>query len=234
MLVTQPRLFTALRVLCACVAVSLLAADKVSAQITYDFTASDSGFTVTSDGNVEGPWEWTAGTGWTVDGSANLGSPSHSRLTSPELTVDATGDTPISFTHRYSIEGDLWDGAALMVSVNGGAFTQIPDSAFLLNGYTGFGLIGNHALSGGEGFNGDSPGYAAGEQIVSVAVGSYNSGDKIQVQFLGAWDEFAQGSLPNWHISRVDIGNVVVPEPNSLGLVTFGALGLLLRSRRRK
>ncbi len=90
--------------------------------------------------------------------------------------------------------------------MNGGAFTQILNTAFTQNGYTAFGLIGNHDLNGGEGFGGDSPGYADG-YITSIAIiPGVNIGDTIQVQFVGAHDEFARGAFtPAWEIDRVTV-----------------------------
>jgi hypothetical protein len=214
----------------------LLAAAHASAQSIHseDFNLNGGGYTVTDQGGPEGPWTYDLTTGtWLANGSENLGAPSHSRLTSPPVTVTTSTSVSLSFTHRYSIEGDLWDGGAVFVSVNGGAFTQVPNSAFTANGYTGFGLIGNHDLLNGEGFNGDSPGYGAGMFITSTAnLGTFSGDDTIRVQFLGAWDEFAKGQTPNWQIDSVEISQAI-PEPTGIAMLAMAGVGLAYRARRR-
>lgn len=119
---------------------------------------------MTGDGGPQGPWTY-GGSSWTTNGSDNLGTTSHSRLTSPIFNAVDGGETRLFFVHRYSFGGDLWDGGGVFVSINGGTFTQVPAASFLANGYTGTGLIGNHDLNRGEGFNGDSPGYGDGTLI---------------------------------------------------------------------
>ncbi len=83
----------------------------------------------------------------------------------------------------------------------------VPDDQFTQNGYTAFGLIGNHVLNGGDGFGGDSPGYATPEFITSIAqVGGVVGGGTITIRFLGAWDEAARGnSVPGWEIDAVTV-----------------------------
>ena len=167
---------------------------------------------------------------WSLPHQGNQGSPSHSRLTSPTFAVGATGPVQLRFRHRYSIEPD-WDGASAFVSVNGAPFTQVLAASYSLNGNNFFGLVGNHDLNGGEGFNGNSPGYDAGNFITSIAtLGSLNSGDTVAIQFLGAWDEFARGSLPNWEINSVTVTDI--PEPSAILLLLVGLFGMLMRRSR--
>jgi hypothetical protein len=224
------------RLLATCVLFLLASVQQASAVTIHseDFNSNGGGYSVDNEGSPEGPWlyDLTSGT-WFANGSENLGAPSHSRLISPPITVARSSSVDISFTHRYSIEGDLWDGAAVFVSVNGGAFTQVPSSAFTANGYTGFGLIGNHELLGGEGYNGDSPGYGAGMFITSTAnLGTFSGDDSIRVLFLGAWDEFAKGQTPNWQIDSVQITQAI-PEPTSISILAMVGIGLAYPVRRR-
>jgi hypothetical protein len=219
-----------------CALLLLGAVQQASAATIHseDFNLNGGGYSVANQGGPEGPWTYDLSTGtWLANGSENLAAPSHSRLTSPPVTVTTTSSVSLSFTHRYSIEGDLWDGGAVFISLNGGAFTQVPNSAFTANGYTGFGLIGNHDLLGGEGYNGDSPGYGAGMFIISTAnLGTYSGDDTIRVQFLGAWDEFAKGQTPNWQIDSVLITQAI-PEPTGIAMIALAGLGLAALARRR-
>ncbi|MFP6857611.1 MAG: discoidin domain-containing protein, partial [Roseibacillus sp.] len=170
---------------------------------TFSFDADDGGFTQEATGNSPIPSLHDAVRGtWVMEGDAS--GPATNTITSPAVTMPTTGGLLILLNHRYSIETE-WDGTALQFSRNGGPFVTIPIGAFTQNGYTFTGLIGNHVLSGEDGFNGVSPGYAAGAFITSVAdFGGAAAGDTFQVRFLGAWDEGARGpGIPNWEINSV-------------------------------
>jgi hypothetical protein len=206
----------------------LAIAPPLRGQSSFNFNADDGGFTVASGGPVETVWTYgaTAGVGgngaWFVNGTTNQGTPSYSILTSPALTVSTTGSATLSFDHRFSFEydGTRWDGGQVQMSLNGGAFTTVA------LGYTGT-ITGNGILSGQQGFNGDSAGYATPSYITSTAtLGSFTAGDSITIRFVGAWDEFATGTVPNWVVDNVSVSNVAVPEPHTyaalLGLATLG------------
>lgn len=199
-----------------------------------NFDLDDGGYVVNNGGGPEGPFTYDISSGtWLANGSENLGAPSSSGIISPTITVTQSGPVELSFSHRYSIEGDLWDGAAVFVSVNGGGYSQIPSSAFSANGYNGFGLIGNHGLLGGEGYNGDSAGYGSGLFITSVAsLGSLSAGDTVALQFIAFWDEFAKGQTPNWQIDSVQVTQAV-PEPTGIALIAMAGVGLAGFVRRR-
>lgn len=173
--------------------------------LNEDFSADDGGFTVTNE-NHDDPWAYDAGAGaWSTDGSANGAADEHTRLTSPELTVDANGSYVVIFDHRYDIEGGDWDGAALYISVNGGSFRYVEGSEFTENGYNTGDLVGAHALGGLTAFGGISPGHAAGTYIKSTA-GPFplSAGDTVQIQFLMANDQGAVGTMtPNWEINEI-------------------------------
>ena len=56
------------------------------------------------------------------------------------MAVIATGSVGLTFDHRYSFEvdsGGSWDGGAVFVSHNGGAYPMVDNSAFTANGYNG-------------------------------------------------------------------------------------------------
>ncbi|MCW5558249.1 MAG: hypothetical protein KIT22_10515, partial [Verrucomicrobiae bacterium] len=188
-----------------------------------DFGISDGGFTVTNtDPEPPGPFYYDPSTGtWTADGSVDgCGGPYNSRLYSPEFVVPASQSIALSFSHRYSFEGDGWDGAQVHVSVNGGPFSVIPKESFIANGYfTGRTIQGSGVLNGQYAFNGDSPGYSRGEYITTTALlGDFAEGDRIVVQFLGGWDDCATGTHPNWVIKSVALSAITPPT-----LVTFEA-----------
>ena len=90
-----------------------------------NFDADDGGFAVVNTGGVQSPWAYDAAAGsWSVDGSTDVGSPTSSGLTSPTVTATADGSVTVSFEHLYNWELDntVWDGGAVFVSINGGAF----------------------------------------------------------------------------------------------------------------
>ncbi len=217
MLARFRRCLVIVAMLCAAV---MAATSGARADLVYqeDFSGSDGGYTVANSGAIEGPWVYDGAETWTVDGSENAAAPTHSRLTSPTITFTSGGPVELSFVHRYSIEGGLWDGAAVFTSINGGPFEQVPGSSFTLNGYTGSGLIGNHDLGGGGGYNGNSGGYADGTYITSVAeLGTLADGDTLALQFLGAWDEYTRGSSPNWQIDSLEVYTVAGLVWDNLG-----------------
>jgi len=202
-----------------------------------DFTADNGGYTV-SNQNLPTGWLWDTSDTWFVDGSptANDGvGNENTRLTSPNIVVSATGSVELSFSHRYSFEPN-WDGGAVFIGVNGGAYNQVLGPSFTQNGYNFSGLFGNHALNGGDGFNNDSQGYANNDFITSIAgLGNFNAGDMISIQFLGAFDEFAAGTDPNWQIDWVQVtdSGPAIPEPSTVVLMGLGLVGLGYAGRRK-
>jgi len=175
--------------------------------LSEDFTAGDGGFTVTNE-NHDDPWAYDAGAGaWSTDGSENGAINEHTRLTSPELTVETDGVYVLSFDHRYDIEGSDWDGGGVFISINGGAFRYVESEEFTENGYNTGSLVGDHALSGVMGFGGISPGHAAGTYIKSTAGPfPFGAGDTVRVQFLMANDQGSVGTMtPNWELDSVTI-----------------------------
>ncbi len=144
---------------------------------------------------------------WSFQG--DLSGPSSNHLTSAAITMPETGGLRISFEHRFNLE-PRWDGVLLQFSVNGGDFVTVPPEAFTQNGYTYAGLIGVHELLGESAFSKESPGYASGQFITSVAdFGAAAAGDTIQVRFVGAWDldrgAIAAPPSPNWEIDSLTI-----------------------------
>ncbi|MCA9197871.1 MAG: hypothetical protein KDA87_10050, partial [Planctomycetales bacterium] len=184
-----------------------------SAQVefVYDFAIDGQGFSVVNQGRIEDPWSYDADLGaWSVNGSGGVGVPTSSGLRTPVFQVQSADPVTLSFDHRYSIEysDDIrWDGAAVMISVNGDGFRHIGNQQFTQGGYVGE-IEGNNALQGLQGFSSLSSGYFDLRHITSqIDLGVFELGDAIQLEFLGAWDEFSRGqpdeTLPNWEIDSV-------------------------------
>ena len=179
--------------------------------VAKNFATDDGGFTVVdTTPAAPGPWVYV-GDVWTADGGG--AGPYNSQLNSPAYTVPQTEDVTLTFSHRYSFEGSLWDAGQVRISVNGGAFTPVNPDNFTANGYAVGNIIGTGPILGQRAFNGDSPGYAAGTFITSsVILGSFNKNDTIVVQFLGAWDEGTVSTAPNWAIKSVQLAYGKAPQ----------------------
>ena len=131
-----------------------------------DFNSGDGGFIESATGATPISSVYNAELGtWSMEGDD--AGPATNTLDSPPIPVPSTAGIQVSFAHRYSIETE-WDGTALQVSINGGPFKTVPHASFSQNGYTYFGLIGNHVLAGQDGFNGDSTNYFEGEFIAGT------------------------------------------------------------------
>lgn len=176
------------------------------------FASTNGGFTVVSDPATPpgawGAWTYVATNGaWSANGAdANCGGPFNSKLTSPAYTVPQSDEVTLTFTHRYSFEGGLWDGGQVRISVNGGAFTPVSPDNFTANGYAAENIIGTGVLNGQRGFNGDSAGYSTGFITSSVVLGTFSQNDTIAVQFVGAWDECSGGTYtPSWQIQSLQL-----------------------------
>lgn len=189
----------------------LVALPETVTLLSEDFSVGDGGFTVTNENDHADPWAYDAVAGtWSTDGSENGMANQHTRLTSPEITVDTNGGYLLSFDHRYDIEGGDWDAGGLFIRVNGSPFRYVEGDEFIENGYNTGSLIGAHALLDLTGFGGISPGHAAGTYITSTA-GPFplGAGDTVQFQFLMANDQGAVGSsTPNWEIDSLAITSV--------------------------
>ena len=176
--------------------------------LSEDFTSGDGGFTVVNtDPAPPGPFVYSAADGaWVANGGNDAcGTPNNSQLNTPEVTL-AGGAVFVQFTHRYNFEPDLWDAGIVRYSLNGGAFEYVPAANFLANGYAEGAIIGAGIANGLNGFNAESPGYASGDMITSLAfVGNFSPNDTLVVQFAGAWDECTTAAAPNWVISSVEL-----------------------------
>jgi len=185
------------------------------------FGTGNGSYTVAND-KAQGPWTFNAANGyWFANGSGDLNAPSSSALTSPSFTVAQSGPLTLRLTHRYSFEdgGARFDGGQVRMSVNSGPFQPVGEAGFCAYGYAGI-IGGDTVLNGQLGFSGNSPAYASGNLITSVAnLGQFNSGSVLQFQFLAAWDGNTQGSLPNWLIDEVNLGLGECAAPATFSVV---------------
>lgn len=183
--------------------------------VTQSFASVDGGFTViNSEPEPPGPWLYDAASGtWTAEGAVDgCGGPYNSRLNSPEYTVPVAQAVTLSFSHRYSFEGDRWDGGQVRISVNGGGFTNVPAANFTANGYAPGLIQGNGIINGQRAFMDNSPGYTSGAFITTTAIlGTFAQNDKIVVQFLGGWDDCSKGLSPSWVIKDLKLSYSSAP-----------------------
>jgi MYXO-CTERM domain-containing protein len=211
--------------------------------VSYDFNANDGGFTSTlNTAAFDGPWVYGAASGaggsggWSTEGqSPENNHPNTTDLTSAVLGVDAEGVVSLSFDHRWSFEADdtNWDGGAVFLALNGGAFAQVLGANFTANGYNGSVGAGNSQLTLQPAFVGTSAGHGAGTFLTSTAtLGPFAAGDTLQLRFRAAFDTNTTGGSPDWAVDNISLSNVaVVPEPSVALLGGLGLLGLLRRRR---
>ena len=174
-----------------------------------DFNTSGAGFTVLTPNSFQGtPWTHSVGTGsWQVNQSdTENGAANTTYLISPTLSVVQSGVLTVTFNHRWSLEVDNWDGCAIQVSINGGAFTKVPGSAFSAGGYNGTVVAGNSILTGQEAWVLTSAGHQTPGYVTSVvSLGDLNAGDTVQLRFLYAGDTNTKGPFtPSWEINSVE------------------------------
>lgn len=190
---------------------------------TADFTKNDAGFTVeNSQPAPPGPWVHNAsGGGWSADGAeSGCTGPYNSRLNSPAYVVPENEEVTLTFSHRYSFEGDYWDGGQVRISVNGGAFASVNPDAFTANGYAAGKIQGDGLLNGQRAFNGDSAGYATGSFVTStVILGAFKKNDSIVVQFFGGWDSCTTASVPGWVVKNVQLAYGKAPRASTFEAV---------------
>ena len=214
---------------------------------TANFNANNGGFTAAvlagSTGNLP-PTSWTygatAGVGasngaWFVnnfEAASGVNAWIGLTLTSPVIAISATTDHRISFEQRFSFE-PAYDGGQLQISVNGGRFITVGNSAFTAGGYTGTidSRFSNLSLIGGQqAWTGDSVGYATPNYVTSTATMAFAAGDTLQIRFLGVWDSRLVGGDPGWVIDNVAV--TAIPEPPAVVFGVISALAAIGCARR--
>ena len=131
-------------------------------------------------------------------------------LTSPAVTLPAdVSDFELRFNHYYSIENN-YDGGVLYLSVNGGAFTYLPESAFVYNGYDAA-LVGpngnDNPVAGQRAFHGSDAGSTSGTwgtSVVDLTAAGVVPGDDVRIRWSMTHDG-CNGWL-GWYLDEVRIG----------------------------
>lgn len=217
-----------------------LATHRVPAQIYYDFSTSDEGWTAAVEsGSTAQPFTWGAtagisGTGaWYTDGSQTA---SIKTLTSPAFVVPSDGGLTFTLNHLYDFgAGGGFHGGQIRYSVNSGSWLTLTPTSFTAEGYdSGPGGVGS--LSGDPGWTGAS-GCCTPQFVDSVVtLSGFTAGSTLQVQFRAGWGQVGTEGNPNWVIRSFEVSDFTpVPEPAAMALVA--GLGLAgyswCRSRSR-
>jgi len=178
-----------------------------------DHEDGSANWTSTVDANgVNNPWVLNTDGGasgsnyWFVDDITGNGSYSDSYLDSPTVSIPGGAlEVYLSFTHKYSLE-EGYDGGVVEVSVNGGPFTYLPNSAFTAVGYNApISSCCLNPLAGLEAFtltNPDYPNYSVSEAVLPAV-----AGDDIVVRFREA-NDFSV-SDDGWYLDDVEVSYCV-------------------------
>lgn len=200
------------------VAMTLVSSAGAIDLIDQNFNLNDGGFVEEATGATPIPAVYSAVSGsWTIEGDDS--GPATNTITSPAITVTTTAGLQVSFDHRYSFEVGNWDGGGLQISIDGGAFKNVPVTSFSQNGYSNTApLQGNHVLAGLDGFSAESVDYSLGTFITSVAnVGGVRAGSTFEIRFVGAFDTTARGAgIPNWEIDSVKVETLLDSDSDGM------------------
>jgi Zn-dependent metalloprotease len=132
-------------------------------------------------------------------------------MASTDIAIpDEAGATPrLAFDHYVATEGG-WDGGNLKASVNGGAFTLVPSTAFTFNPYNTTlqtAAAGNtNPLAGQAAFSGTDGGEVAGSwgqsQVDLAALGA-GAGDTVALRYDFGMD--GCNGLDGWYVDDVHV-----------------------------
>ncbi len=196
-----------------------------------DFESGVNGWTVSHVGPFGGgvnPYDWTQESGGLPDGwpgtvwfcddlnAGNCGtqdeSAAHS-LFSPSIVMPMGVNSPtLAFNHFMESEA-LWDGGNIKISVNGGSWQSIPDTAFSYNTYNATlntsadgntnPLAGERAWSGGS-----SSGNTWGKTVINLS--SFVSGGET-IQFRFDFGKDGCTGADGWYVDDFEIYQCGVP-----------------------
>jgi hypothetical protein len=172
------------------------------------FNTDNGGFSfITPAPNPETDWTYTGTTWWSAGQNSAFADDNVSFLLSPIYTASRAGVVKLTFNHRYSFEADsvTYDGGAVDVSINGGAFYRVSALAFDQNPYNGV-VASAATLLGQPAFTGNSTGHPAFITSSCVLAG-VQSGNTIQVRFVADYDNNTTGGLTpsGWEIDSFQL-----------------------------
>lgn len=131
-------------------------------------------------------------------------------LTSPVIDLPVEADAfELRFNHYYSTENN-YDGGVLYLSRNGGAFTYLPEAAFVYNGYDSelVGSSGNdNPVAGLRAFHGsdnNSTSGTWGTTVIDLVAAGAAPGDAVQIRWSMTHDG-CNGWL-GWYLDEVTVG----------------------------
>jgi hypothetical protein len=142
-------------------------------------------------------------------------TPGTAELTSADFAV-TSANSYLSFRNRYDTEAGF-DGGVLEISINGGAFQDIITAGgqFVSGGYNG--VIGptDSALSGRQGWSGNSNGYLTTAVVLPAAA----NGQNVKFKWRFATDTGTSGA--GWNVDTVKFGNSYNCSPAVSGTLQF-------------
>jgi uncharacterized repeat protein (TIGR01451 family) len=136
-------------------------------------------------------------------------------LDSPVINIPSTVSTPILRFDHYVAFNDTYDGGQLRVSVNGGAFTVVPQAAFLYNAHNATlpnppsppssvntnPLAGQRAWSGTDGGSVDG---TWGTSVVDLSQAGVAAGNTVQLRYVVGTDGCG-GADFGWWVDNVKV-----------------------------
>ncbi|HEY0458563.1 MAG TPA: M36 family metallopeptidase [Pyrinomonadaceae bacterium] len=125
-------------------------------------------------------------------------------LTSPAIPISSAAAT-VSFRNRFDTEGG-WDGGALEISINGGAFQDIVTAGgrAIVNGYNGaLGAGVNNPLANRSAWSGNSGGYITS----TIQLPASAAGQNVQLKWRFGADDNTAGTGPNsgWYVDTIRV-----------------------------
>jgi MYXO-CTERM domain-containing protein len=133
-------------------------------------------------------------------------------LLSPPLTVSATDNLVLSFTHRYDFEASdyrgefiYWDGAVVEISKDDG-MTWDDVATWADPGYTGtLTDMADNPLSNRDAYSGQNPSYPDPDQV-TIDLGTAFAGETVRVRFRIGTDQAAAATA--WEIDDIGFAGV--------------------------
>lgn len=131
-------------------------------------------------------------------------------IVSPAIEIPADGSMPrLSFDHYVATESG-WDGGNVKVSIDGGEFTELPESAYLFNGPNGTletAAAGNtNPMAGQAAWTGTNPGGATGSwgtSVIDLGAVGVEPGSTVQVRFDLGRD--GCNGVDGWYVDNVSV-----------------------------